>query len=224
MRRAVLSVLCGIVLLAGLRSEAQESTMAPPLPFDNGPAIRARGPRTSSITIAPFSLWGGTIGVEYETAVAPALSVFVGPRISLGWDLGASVGGDTVQDYGGGVHAGMRWFITDDPAPEGFWLGPEVSAGFDSQSRQSNGGLFGRTENMATSDFLSFDTLAMVGYSVITRSGFDMSFGLGFGLEGTSAPPNAAITFRPTSFSNSANNGMTFFAIPALRVNMGYAF
>jgi hypothetical protein len=208
MRRVVLSVLCGIALFAGTRSEAQESTRAPALETENGPQVKAG--RTSAITIAPFSLLGGVIGGEYETAVARNTSVFVGPQFAMGYGALSMFG---ISHVGAGAHGGLRWFITDDPAPEGFWIGPEFDAGYDSYSASASNGFDSATVSYSA---FTFDARAVLGYTVIARNGFDASFGLGAGF--------GASTGRAVAGASSAETGLFTYFSPSLRINMGYAF
>lgn len=152
------------MLLAGSAATARgEALSEPPLP-DAAPAPPAEH-FLNRVTLGPASLIVGALTLEYERAVGPTLSVFVGPRLEYSGDL--VIPGVRPNGIGGSV--GLRYY-RDGEAPSGFWFGPE---------------LYGMAKRPLDSDPNDrSDTvlgLLMLGYTFVGQGGFTFSIGGGAG-------------------------------------------
>ena len=110
---------------------------------------------------------GEHFAVEYERAVHPKVSVFVGPALFASYNKS---GTHTRSELGFGGTVGARFFVTG-LAPEGLFVGPLLTLGY-STVRDT-----GDTDN--TSHGLRITSGAMVGYTWIFGQVFDLSLGAG---------------------------------------------
>jgi hypothetical protein len=108
-------------------------------------AIKARAPE-NTVTVS----LGQHFTVEYERAVRPDVSLYVGPALFAGF---ASLSGEERSELGLGGQIGARFFITGQ-APEGLFVSPSLTlayarlrAGTTYQSglRVSSGAMLGYT-------------------------------------------------------------------------------
>ena len=131
---------------------------------------------------------GEHFAVEYERAVHPKVSVFVGPAMFAAYNR---VGNVTNTELGFGGTVGARFFVAG-LAPEGLFVGPLLTIGY---SNMTNAGI--------SSHGLRITSGAMVGYTWIFGDVFDLSLGAGANyvnasttLAGGSAPSPVEASLR----------------------------
>ncbi len=144
---------------------------------------------------------GGTFNVEYERAVAPMVSVFVGPELQFSQGVLASA--SNMEVFGFGVSAGARFYLFGD-APRGMFLSPEVSAAWVSAKTSS-----------AEGSGSGFGVAALVGYQWLIADHFAISLGIG--------ARYYAVSVNASSGSSSAIYDVAGF-LPAARIALGGAF
>jgi hypothetical protein len=107
---------------------------------------------------------GEHFALEYERAINPTTSLFIGPALFAGF---TSFGPEQAQELGIGAMVGARFFLTGE-APEGLFAGPSLSLGYASASSGGD-----RRSAMRVSSG------AMLGYTWIFFRTFDLSLGAG---------------------------------------------
>ena len=169
----------------------------PPVELDSG--------LKHDITFNPFALIFGTVSLEYEQAINPRISFYAGPSI-LAWNALGSYAGESTKAYG--LAAGLRFFISGS-APEGFWVGPDVSLAYANATVTA-----GSTTVSATGYGVKVSALA--GYTWFF-SRFVLSLGGGFG-------------FHHQQEHGSSSDGVESISLKhdnlelALRASIGFAF
>ena len=83
----------------------------------------------ATLTVNPFGLLLGTVGLELEYAPTDGYSVYLGPWAWMyeGPLIDHLTDGEEL-DYAAGAVGGVRFFLAGD-APEGLWIGPEGTLG-----------------------------------------------------------------------------------------------
>src|SRR5262245_58256074 len=141
---------------------AQESPPEPPMggtsapPAAAAPAAVAR--RDQTLTVNPLAMVGGSFNGEYERAIGPGMSIFVGPSVAY---ASANLGTSSISMYGLGGTGGLRMFFAAE-APKGGWIGPQASLVYIS------------------ADFGGGDSLSAVGFSIAGLAGYTWIFDSGF--------------------------------------------
>src|SRR4051794_2010977 len=103
--------------------------------LSGAPARAEFGPNRNTVAVK----LGEHMAVEYERAVRPEISVFVGPALFAGY---ASTDSVTRSELGFGGAIGARFFVTG-VAPEGLFVGPVLNLGYSrtNQAGQVTSGL-----------------------------------------------------------------------------------
>jgi hypothetical protein len=138
---------------------------------------------------------GEHMAVEYERAVLPEMSVFVGPALFVGF---ASTDNVVRSELGFGGALGARFFITG-VAPEGLFVGPVLNLGY---SRTRVGA--------EITSGLRLSTGAMVGYTWIFFNVFDLSLGAGANYVNVTSLHDAPQAPRPFEASYRLALGVAF--------------
>jgi hypothetical protein len=126
---------------------------------DAGPgAARAR---ERTLTFNPLAILFGVFNAEYEQALGPNMSMFVGPSLIYLSALDTSV-------LGLGLTGGLRYFVGSGRAPKGFWVGPQVGLSYVSL-----------TANDTTVAGAAIGVGGLLGYTWLFNSGFVVSLGGG---------------------------------------------
>lgn len=161
----------------------------------------ARRRPLNTITIEPLSLiFARTIDVEFEHAVSPGVSLFVGPSVIIGTP---STTYANESYFGVGVSFGARFFMFGN-APRGFFLSPFAEIAYASAS-----------VNGASGSGVAFAVGGLVGYTWLIGDVFDVSIGGGV---------------QYFSEQVTATNGSTTYQVgfngvlPALRLALGFGF
>ncbi len=87
------------------------------------------------IKVNPLLFFRGEVPIYYERALSPNLSIEVGVGVTLRDYLKMSFGGDDADDFGAGteiipnlsLHGGIRFYLTDDLEPQGWYIQPTFS-------------------------------------------------------------------------------------------------
>jgi hypothetical protein len=85
--------------------------------------------------INPLLFFRGEIPLYYERALSPNLSVEIAAGVTLRNYLAMSFAGDDADDFGAGTqiipnfsfHGGLRFYLTDDLEPQGWYIQPTFS-------------------------------------------------------------------------------------------------
>lgn len=214
--RRVVAAAGGALLLSAMPALAQETVSAAAPATTVAPeaaAMSVTTDRLNTVTVAPLSLLGGNLGLEYERVVAPKVTLFAGPSLTFSSGLLSFLG---VSSFGFGAHAGGRYFLTGD-APSGLWLGPQLSFNAATVSATASSGADSQDISMST---FGFNALAMVGYTWITDSGVDISIGAGGGYGSLSFTGNTSGSAGSAEFPVVEGS---FFS-GAVRAAVGFAF
>jgi hypothetical protein len=161
----------------------------------------AGAPATKTLTLEAGGLvFGNHLGVEYQSALSPLLSLYVAPSLMVGWSHGSFTG---VLDglWGLDVQGGPRFFVLGQ-APEGLYVGPAVSVGFGWGER-----------NAASARGYELSLGAMAGYNWIPFQLFDVSLGAG-----------ALYRFEALVGSSSASSTKSHGVVPLVRIGVGMVF
>lgn len=181
-------------LTLSLAGNAAASEMTSGGPLAEAPAS---GP-LNTITLNPLAMLLGSFSLEYERAVSPGMSWFVGPRYAFARTSDAGV---ETTVHGVGVVGGLRLFLTG-VAPKGLFLSPNASVGYAS----------GKDNLGGEASAISYSLGLLGGYTWIFADVFDLSIGLG----AQYASPEAKA-------DNGRKLGYSGFG-PDLRLSLGYAF
>jgi len=130
-----------------------------------------------------FVLWVVPITAEYKVLFEAKTTQRQSIQVGLGY-LGSSpfvanvgdLGGDTTV-YSTGFRGQLwyKFFLTEDKAPGGFYLGPHVSYAFAKMKNSANSDqYFGATK---------LNIEGVFGYQVITKGGFALDIFTGLGLK-----------------------------------------
>jgi hypothetical protein len=113
------------------------------------------------LTLNPSALLIGSLDAEYEQALSPSLSGFLGPYIAYARIVDTSA-------LALGVLGGIRYFFLESRSPAGLWAGPQAVLGYVTVTRG---------DTSATGAILSLGGL--LGYTWLFDSGFVASLGGG---------------------------------------------
>lgn len=138
---------------------------------------------------------GEHFAVEYERAVHPKVSVFVGPAMFAAYGRAGNV---TNTELGFGGTVGARFFVAG-MAPEGLFVGPLLTIGYSSYR---NAGV--------SSHGLRLTSGAMVGYTWIFGQVFDLSLGAGANYVNASTTLAGGAAPNPVEASLRAAIGVAF--------------
>lgn len=208
MRTVFLSIgTLAVLLLAGSAAaeaplDAQPAAAGPaspppqtPMPPAQGAASSYEGP-LNTLTVNSLGLLIGSVYIEYERALSERLSWYAGPSY-FGLDPGSADGDWTLRLFR--LSSGVRLFLLGR-APEGLFLGPEVSVGYIELDTKS-------TIASAT----TWSAGGMLGYTWLIGDLVDLSLGLG--LEHLSA----STSYDGETYGSSG-------LLPMLRLSIGAAF
>lgn len=143
------------------------------------------------VKVNPLLFFRGEIPIHYERALSPQLSIKVGAGITLRNYLAMSFAGDDADDFGAGTEIvpgftyriAARFYLEDDPEPQGWYLQPEfarITYIKDILVADASGGF---TEERLRDRRIYNDIRLLSGYQVLSYSSnwvFDMYGGLAF--------------------------------------------
>lgn len=112
----------------------------------------------NSVTLNPLALQHQQLGIEYERVLGAPATIYISPQAVYG-----SAGSAWVLSVGGNL--GMRFFVLGT-APNGLFIGPEVSANFQ---RSHQAGVYRRAFGVGIG--------AGVGWSLVFFERFALSVG-----------------------------------------------
>ncbi|MCA9562752.1 MAG: DUF3575 domain-containing protein [Myxococcales bacterium] len=118
----------------------------------------------NTITIDPLPLIFGVLSLEYERAVAPAVSIYAGPSINFGTSVD-----DPDSAFGLGLDMGARFFPWGK-APEGFFIAADFGVAYASATD-------GETDTSASA--VAYAVGGSIGYTFLIADVFDLSLGVG---------------------------------------------
>lgn len=128
----------------------------------------AKDAPTFAISTNPATLLLGSVGVEFDGAVNPDVSLFVSPSFVFGSPISSPQTNVSVSGFG--LEGGLRYFAGRE-APKGFWFGPYVG-----------GAMASATAGTVTANATGVRFGGMIGYSWIPGN-FYLSLGAGGGYE-----------------------------------------
>jgi hypothetical protein len=111
MRRNVMALAAVAAVAVGAAARAGEA--------------HAQGDKRNTLTFAPGMLLLGGVGLEYERALNPSISLTVAPDVR--WASVERSEAGLAADAVGGASVGLRLFALGT-APAGLWMQPEVGA------------------------------------------------------------------------------------------------
>lgn len=165
-------------------------------------AERRRAPPNVVTTNPLATVLAGTANVEYERAIAPWASLFVGPQVQFGYGVLLRSGADD-KIFGLGLSAGARFYVFGD-APRGFFLSPQLDIAYVTLRRGS-----------AEGSGAGFGIAALIGYQWLVADHFAISLGIG--------GRYLAVTANASSGGSSASTDTSGFGL-AGRLALGAAF
>jgi len=181
MRASVLGAMVVLNAQAALAQQVDPSAPVAVAAPNYTLAIRRAVP-ANTVVADPGALLHGAVLVQYERAVTPSLSVFVGPRVQYGpWVFASSAERDRVGSaFGIGVELGGRVYMHGF-APAGMFIGLVASGLVHSWTEALPGTLTaGPTQQAVTGALIH--TGVQLGYQVIVRRAFVVSIGVGVSL------------------------------------------
>jgi len=216
MKKLVFILIVGFALLlvaAPVYSQQASSEKDPRFVIKTNPLAALGGPL--------FVLWIVPITSEYKVYFEARTTEKQSIQVGLGY-LGSSPIVASIGDLGGDttVHSsgfrGQLWykfFLTQDKAPGGFYLGPHVSYAFAKMKNSVDPDIyFGATK---------LNIECVFGYQVITKGGFALDIFTGLGLKNKTFDTSHMGTNE--TFGDWKLNNKFTVSVP-LNFSFGYAF
>jgi len=173
-----------MVLINAREALAQETHPSTPV-VAAAPAYRLatrRAVPASTVVADPGALLHGAVLVQYERAITPSLSLFVGPRVQFGpWVLVTSSDHYRLDsEFGIGVELGARVYMRGH-APDGLFIGLLASVLLHSWMEPVASTVSGAPIQQEVTGAL-IHTGVQFGYQWIIRRAFVVSVGVGASL------------------------------------------
>lgn len=158
------------------------------------------------LSFAPVSLLLSSVFLEYERALSPNLAVHFAPTFQ--WPT-TTDRGITLRMLVLGAGVGASYFLFGG-APEGLWVGPQLSLDYFWGDAE----IAGSTARIPV-NVLQFGGQAMLGYTWMFGASKNFVLSAGGGV---------AARLANLTVAGGAGRESTTRVLPAVRINVGYAF
>jgi len=225
------SALAVTFVLFSAKAFAQQAEVPPPTADGaSEPSSEVRLPQAQQVAVAqnilstaPTNLLVGTYSIEYERAVAAALSVFLSPAyVTFSANLGQNLTTGLLEQgstVGYRLNGGARYYFSRE-APTGFFVGVQLQYDNDVRSftfvRGSDSALVGASSYHV----VSWGVGIMAGYNVLLGNLFAISVGFGGGFQYSLVQQTSGSGASTTEAGPAP--GVDSFLLP--RLNFGFAF